>query len=258
MTNSRVIIIEDEIGAANNLTLLLREIAPNIRLLNVLTSIQQSVEWLAQNQHPDLAFFDIQLEDGLSFEIFKQLNLNFPVIFTTAFNEYAIEAFKVNSVDYLLKPVKEEDLRFSLQKYKSLHTGNITQELITKIYSSLPRYREPVTFLIRYRDKLIPIPEKDFAFFYTENGLVRGCTYSNHVYPIDHTVEDLEVKLTSAEFFKANRQYIVSRRAVQEIEFYFNSRLLLKLSPAAKDTVLVSKARVPLFKEWMKGEISPF
>jgi two-component system response regulator LytT len=258
MTNIRVVIIEDEIGAANNLTLLLKEIAPEVRLLAVLTSIHQSVEWLSQNQHPDLAFFDIQLEDGLSFEIFKHLNLNFPVIFTTAFNEYAIEAFKVNSVDYLLKPIKEEDLRFSIQKYKNLHEGNITQNLINKIYNSLPRYREPVTFLIQHRDKLIPVPEKDFAFFYTESGLTHGCTHANQTYSIDKTIEDLELTLASTEFFRANRKFIVSRAAIKEIEFYFNSRLLLKLSPSAKDTVLVSKARVPLFKKWMQGKNSPY
>lgn len=253
MKEIRVIIVEDEIGAANNLQLLLTDVAPEVQLTKVLTSIEQTVDWLLKNPHPDLAFFDIQLEDGLSFEIFNRVQINFPVIFTTAFHQYAIDAFKVNSVDYLLKPIKDEELRFSLDKYKKLNNGNVSQELLAKILSSMPRSREAVTFLVHYKHKLIPIPEKDFAFFFIENGLVHGCTYSNQTYPIDHTVEQLEMELTATQFFKANRQYIVSRAAIKEIEFYFNSRLLLKLSPPAKDPILVSKARVPLFKEWMKG-----
>lgn len=253
MTSTRVIIVEDEEGAANNLRLLITDIAPDFEILTTLSGIAQTVEWLSDNPHPDLAFFDIQLEDGLSFEIFKQTAIDFPVIFTTAFNEYAIEAFKVNSVDYLLKPIKEEDLQFSLSKFKKLNKVNVTEALINKILSSIPAHRTPVTFLIHYKDKLLPVPEKDFAFFYIENGLVHGCTHTQQTYPIDHTVEDLEMKLTTTQFFKANRQYIVNRSAIREIEFYFNSRLLLKLSPSAKDSVLVSKARVPMFKAWMKG-----
>lgn len=250
---TQAIIVEDEIGAANNLNLLLKEVAPEIQLLATLSSVEQTAEWLSKNSHPDLAFFDIQLEDGLSFEIFKQVEINFPIIFTTAFNEYAIEAFKVNSIDYLLKPIKEQELRFSLKKYKKLNKGNLSQDMINKILNSLSRYQQPATFLVHYKGKLLPIPEKDFAFFYLENGLVHGCTHSQQTYPIDHTVEYLETRLTSTQFFKANRQYIVSRVAIKEVEFYFNSRLLLKLSPPAKDSVLVSKARVPIFKEWMKG-----
>jgi two-component system, LytTR family, response regulator LytT len=219
----------------------------------MLGSIEQTVAWLSANHHPDLAFFDIQLEDGLSFEIFRQVEVDFPVIFTTAFDEYAIEAFKVNSVDYLLKPIKEQDLRFSLDKYKRLNKGNISSALIRRIMESIPGYGAASTFLIHYKNKLIPVADKDFAFFYIDNGLVHGCTHTNQVYPIGHTVEELEVKLNAKQFFKANRQYIVNRSAVKEIEFYFNGRLLLKLSPPPKEAVLISKARVPMFKEWMRG-----
>jgi two-component system, LytTR family, response regulator LytT len=249
----KVIVVEDEAGAADNLLLLLKEIAPQTDVLATLASIEQTVEWLSDHAHPDLAFFDIQLEDGLSFEVFRQVEIDFPVIFTTAFDEYAIEAFKVNSVDYLLKPIKEHDLRFSLDKYKRLNKGNVSHALIRKIIDSMPGPGEGSTFLIHYKDKLIPVADKDFAFFYIDNGLVHGCTHTHQTYPIEHTVEELEAKLNARQFFKANRQFIVNRAAVKEIEFYFNGRLLLRLSPPAKDAVLVSKARVPVFKEWMKG-----
>ncbi len=253
MKDIRTIIVEDETGAAANLQLLLADIAPEIEVLTVLSSVEQTIEWLTQNPHPALAFFDIQLEDGLSFEIFRKTSVDFPVIFTTAFNQYAIEAFKVNSIDYLLKPIKEEDLLFSLQKYHKLSKEIINPDVINKIVNAIPRHDHSPTFLIHYKDRLLPIPEKEFAFFYIDNGLVHGCTHKHQTYPIDQSMEDLEVKLTSTQFFKANRQYIVNRSAIKEIEFYFNSRLLLKLSPPANDTVLVSKARVPIFKEWMKG-----
>jgi two-component system LytT family response regulator len=253
MNRTNVIIVEDEAGAAYNLQLLLKDIAPDVEVVATLASIEQTVEWLSENQHPDLAFFDIQLEDGLSFEIFKQAEINFPVIFTTAFDEYAIEAFKVNSVDYLLKPVKEDGLRFSLDKYKKLSQRNVSGDLIRKIMDSIPGYRETSAFLIHYKDKLIPVADKDFAFFYIDNGLVHGCTHAHQTYTIEYTVEELEAKLNPRQFFKANRQYIVNRSAVKEIEFYFNGRLLLKLTPPSKDAVLVSKARAPIFKDWMKG-----
>jgi two-component system LytT family response regulator len=247
------IIVEDEVGAALNLQLLLSEIAPEVNVLAVLPSIGTAAAWLSNNQHPALGFFDIQLEDGLSFEIFKRTDLNFPVIFTTAFNHYAIEAFKVNSVDYLLKPIKEEDLRFSLNKYKSLQSPTINTNIIHHVLNTIAKYRDATTFLIHYKEKLVPVPEKDFAFFCIEHGLVHGYTHNHQTYPIDHTVEDLQSKLTETQFFKANRQYIVNRSAIKEIEFYFNSRLSLKLFPAAKEPILVSKARVPLFKAWLKG-----
>lgn len=253
MNESKVIIVEDEAGAADNLRLLLKEIAPDITVITTLGSVEQTVAWLSAHPHPHLAFFDIQLEDGLSFEIFRQVEIDFPVIFTTAFDEYAIEAFKVNSIDYLLKPIKEQDLRFSLDKYKKLSRANVSNTLIRSIMESIPGYGAVSTFLIHYKNKLIPVADKDFAFFYIDNGLVHGCTHANQVYPVEHTIEELEVKLNAKQFFKANRQFIVNRSAVKEIEFYFNGRLLLKLSPPAKDTVLISKARAPVFKEWMKG-----
>jgi two-component system LytT family response regulator len=214
----------------------------------------QTVAWLSSNPTPDLAFFDIQLEDGLSFEIFKKVEIDFPIIFTTAFDSYAIEAFKVNSIDYLLKPIKEEDLKFSLDKYRNLNGSKVSRAVIDKIVDSMRARQGLSTFLIHYKDKLIPIAEKDFAYFYIDNGVVHGCTHSNQTYLMDQTVEELDRQLNDRQFFRANRQYIINRAAIKEAEFYFNGRLLLKLSPAAKDNVLISKVRVPVFKDWIKKE----
>lgn len=251
MNNISAIIVEDEKGAADNLQLQLTEIAPDITILAILPNIEQAVTWLCNNRSPDLAFFDIQLEDGLSFEIFKKVEIDFPVIFTTAFDAYAIDAFKVNSIDYLLKPIKEDDLKFSLDKYRKLNGSNISEATIDKIVSAMRARGGLSTFLIHYKDKLIPVPEKDFAYFYIDNGLVHGCTHGNQTYLMDHTVEELDRQLNEWQFFRANRQYIINRAAIREAEFYFNGRLLLRLSPSAKSDVLVSKVRVPVFKDWI-------
>ena len=248
-----VIIVEDELGAAKNLKLILRDLDPQINVLAILGSIQKTVEWLNMNQAPQLAFFDIQLEDGLSFDIFKEAEINFPVIFTTAFDQYAIEAFKVNSVDYLLKPIKEQELAFSLEKYRRLSKSNMNVDLANKILSSIHSAPRAMTFLVHFRDKLIPVSASDIAFFYIKEGLVHGCSHKNQIYPIDHSLDELEETLDNNQFFRANRQYIVNRGAIHEIEFFFNGRLSLSITPPAPETVLISKARVPVFKTWMKG-----
>ena len=248
-----LIIVEDELTAAENLRLMLKEIDTDINVMAILPGIKKSLEWLSSNKHPDLAFFDIQLEDGLSFEIFKEAEVDFPVIFTTAFDEYAIEAFKVNSIDYILKPIKEDDLIFSLEKYEKLNKRNVELEVVDKILGSIRSEQKATTFLVHLRDKLIPVSAKDMAYFYIREGLVRGCSHQNKLYPIDHTLDELEESLETNQFFRANRQYIVNRKAILEMEFFFNGRLSLKIAPPTPETVLISKARVPVFKSWMRG-----
>lgn len=253
MKETRVIIIEDEINAAKNLKYLLEENAPDIAVMATHTNIEQSIDWLRENPSPSLGFFDIQLEDGLSFEIFKTLHIDFPVIFTTAFNEYAIQAFKVNSIDYLLKPIHASDLRLSLEKFRKLTQPKMDSALIQKMLNALPSQHETSTLLVQFRDKIIPIPVSDFAFFYIQNNLVHGCTHKNQTHIVDFTFEELEQKIQPRQFFRANRQYMVNRMAIQEMELFFNGRLLLKLSPPTHESLLVSKAKVPLFKQWMEA-----
>ncbi|AYB29092.1 LytR/AlgR family response regulator transcription factor [Chryseolinea soli] len=253
MRDTRVIIVEDELNAAKNLKYLLAEHAPDMGVMATHASIEQATDWLRKNPPPSLGFFDIQLEDGLSFEIFKLINIDFPVIFTTAFNDYAIEAFKVNSIDYLLKPVHAADLQFSLEKFRKLAQPKPDKDLIYNVLNTLSRQQETSTLLVHFRDKIIPVPVGDFAFFFIRNNLVHGCTHKNQIHLLDFTFEALEQKLPRRHFIRANRQYIVNRTAIQEMELFFNGRLSLKLSPAPSETVLISKAKVPLFKQWMEA-----
>jgi two-component system, LytTR family, response regulator LytT len=247
-----VIIVEDEMGAANSLKLLLEEISPATKVLATLTSIEQTLEWLSTNDFPDLAFFDIQLEDGLSFEIFKRVEIDFPVVFTTAFDQYAIDAFKVNSIDYLLKPIKDADLLFSLKKYENLNKATVDRKLAESILNAVSQ-SQTTTFLVHYRDKLIPVAATEIAFFYIDNGLVHGYTHGRQVYPIENTLDELETTLRRQQFFRANRQFIINKTAVKDLEFYLNGRLLVNMLPPAPESILISKARVPVFKEWLTG-----
>lgn len=256
MTVLNSIIVEDEAGASNHLSLLIKDVDECIAVQACLRSIEDTVAWLSVNPHPDVAFFDIQLEDGLSFEIFKQCNINFPVIFTTAFDQYAIDAFKVRSIDYLLKPIKEKELRASILKYRSQQTVQVPHEIFEGLVKAIEARQRDYTLVIQSKGKLVPVSERDFSFFYISNGLLHGCTRNGHVFPIDQTIEDLNDRLNSNQFFRANRQFIVNRSAITEAEFYFNGRLSLKLTPTPRSTVLISKAKVSMFKRWLQGEIA--
>jgi two-component system LytT family response regulator len=253
MKNLSTIIVEDEAGAATNLQYMLHDLFPGAQVMAVLSSVEQTATWLAEHRRPDLAFFDIQLEDGLSFEIFKRAVVDFPVIFTTAYDQYALNAFKVNGIDYLLKPIDEDDLQRSLLKFERLTQPPLDVGIIERILQSVSPATKPITFLVHFKDKLIPVPAADIAFFYIDNGLVHGCTHGQQVYPIEHTLDELEALLDPQEFFRANRQFIIHRRALKDVVFYFNGRLSLNMTPTTPEAVLISKARVPVFKNWMKG-----
>ena len=254
MNELNTIIVEDEVGAANHLRLILNTIEQNVVVRAVLSGVEETIQWITSHPAPDLAFFDIQLEDGVSFDVFKKCKVTFPVIFTTAYDQYAIEAFKVNSVDYLLKPVKEADLIFSIKKYKDLRKPELDQTLIQHLMEIVESKQKALTLLIRVKDKLIPVPENDFAYFHLENGLLKGRTINNLVFTLHEPIEELMSKLNKLNFFRANRQTIVCRSAVREAEYYFNGRLSLKLLHGPKEPVLISKVRVQIFKEWWTQE----
>lgn len=248
MNELKVIIVEDESGAATHLTSILVNIEPGIVVLAVLTSIEETVRWIRTNNPPDLAFFDIQLEDGQSLEIFKNCDVPFPVVFTTAYDRFAIEAFKVNSIDYLLKPVKEAELRFAIEKYRNLNKIIVDQKVIQQLVSVITQHR--FTFLIHFKDKVVPVVEDDFVYFQVENGITKGRTRVNQLFPIDQTIEELMLKLDKRVFFRVSRSAIVNRSAILEAENYFNGRLALKLINSSPSLILVSKARVYDFKKW--------
>lgn len=247
----QVLIIEDEVGAAQNLRAILANSPTVIEVLAELDSIADTVDWLAAHPKPDLGFFDIQLADGSSFEIFKQARVEFPVIFTTAFNQYAIDAFQVNSIDYLLKPIQAEAVQRALDKYHRLQPPSPSvQDLLAQLQlGSMPTYRQ--SFLLPYRDQLIPLDIQDCAYFGLEHAQCFVYTRDGRRYPVDQSLEQLEAELDPNSFFRANRQFIVSRSSIQTIHLYFSGRLLLGLQPAARTQVIISKARVRVFKEWM-------
>ncbi|MBR5465767.1 MAG: response regulator transcription factor [Alistipes sp.] len=245
-----VLIIEDETAAAQNLQAILREVAPSARVLEVLESVDESVEWLNSHPTPDLLFMDIHLADGESFRILDRIDIKAPVIFTTAYDQYALEAFRLCSIDYLLKPISTDDVRRALDKLSRL-TGGERAEYTPRIKQAVKEYEE--TFLIHLRDKIIPLHRDQIAFCYTANERVMAYAFDGEAYPMDRTLEALQAQLPAIDFFRANRQFIVSRRAVQEITVWFGSRLSLALTVETPERIVISKARVPEFKSWLRS-----
>ena len=251
---TKILIIEDETAAAVNLQAILREVAPNHDVLAVLESIEESVEYLSdeQQQRPDLIFMDIHLADGESFHIFDKVEVEQPIIFITAYDEYALRAFKVNSIDYILKPIKAEDLRHAIDKFTLLSgmERNDYKSRVNTMIESSKRDSQRV-FLVHYKDKIIPLSIDDVAFFYTFAERVTLTTLEGITYPVDKTLEALSGQLPTDRFFRANRQFIVSRNAVKDIAVWFGSRLSLNLTIETPERIIISKARVPEFKAWL-------
>ena len=249
-----VLIIEDETAAAVNLKSILRSVMPDCNVIDVLESIEESVDFFNDKSQPtpDLVFMDIHLADGESFRIFDSVEIQAPIIFTTAYDEYALRAFKVNSIDYILKPIKAEDLRHAIDKFTLLSgmERNDYKSRVNTMIESSKRDSQRV-FLVHYKDKIIPLSIDDVAFFYTSNEKVSAHTYSGERYVIDRTLEVLQSLLPDDEFFRANRQFIVSRSAVKDIAIWFGSRLSLNLTVETPERIIISKARTPEFKQWL-------
>ena len=246
----KVLIIEDETAAAQNLQAILREIDPSIQVLEVLESIEESADWLRNNPQPDLLFMDIHLADGESFRILDRVDITAPVIFTTAYDQYALEAFRLCSIDYLLKPIAVDDVKRALEKLQRL-TGSERSAYTPRIKQAVKEYEE--TFLIHQRDKIIPLHRDQIAFCYTANERVMAYDFQGESYPIDRTLETLQAQLPASDFFRANRQFIIARRAVQEITVWFGSRVSLALTVETPERIIISKARVPEFKAWLRS-----
>jgi DNA-binding LytR/AlgR family response regulator len=250
----RVIIVEDETAAAVNLRSMLSKIDPDTDVIAVLESVEEAVEFFATKPEADVVFMDIHLADGDSFRIFGSVDIEIPIIFTTAYDEYALQAFKVNSIDYLLKPCQETDLCRALDKLQRL-----TQKERVEEHSRRNKMIAEVgvegmqTMLVRYKDKIIPVNMDDVAFFYTFSERVTLTTLDGESYPVDKTLEALTQSLSSEHFFRANRQFIVSRRAVRDIVVWFGSRLALNLTVETPERIIISKARVPEFKQWLQS-----
>lgn len=250
------LIIEDEYHAAKRLRSLITRIIPDSTCVAVLDSVEDSVAWFNNNDSPDLAFFDIQLADGLSFNIFKEVRIETPVIFTTAFDEYALKAFKTNSVDYLLKPIDDEELSSAIEKYKKFFGQSSAPLDETVINSLMRRLNTPdyvKRFLIKQGTSLSYVDVENVAYFYSDDGLTFLVTTDRRKHNIDHTLDQVEEVVNPSSFFRINRKFIVNVNAVSKISTYFNSRLKLKLNPSAPDEAVVSREKVKRFKSWLVG-----
>lgn len=254
----KVLIVEDEPGVAQNLCDLLEEVEPGIEILSIEESVDETVKWIKEHAKPDLGFFDIRLADGNSFEIFEKINVEFPVIFTTAYDEFALKAFKVNSIDYLLKPIGKKEVRFALEKYRKIYseTNAIDPEKLIAIMETFrerrkSRYKK--NLLVYQGDRIIPVDIQRIAYFQLKDERIIGMTYDHKKFHIDQSLEKIMAQLSPDDFFRANRQVIVSRKAVQGASHHFNRKLMLNLQPSVGEEVLVSKSRVAEFKKWLEG-----
>jgi two-component system, LytTR family, response regulator LytT len=253
----KYLILEDEEPAAKRLQKMIADIAPDFELVAAIDTVEEAVQWLGKNQHPDLAFFDIQLADGLSFEVFSKIAIKMPVVFVTAFDRYAIDAFKVNSIDYLLKPLKKEELERAIQKFNdrnsvAQHAPIDVQSLLQLIQPKRAVYKE--RFVVKYGEHLKTIETKEAAYFYTENRVNFMMTYENKRYIIDHNLDELEAVLDPKRFFRINRQFIICIHAIAEMLTYSKSRVLVHLNPSSKLETIVSTERSAEFKSWLGGE----
>lgn len=246
----RVVIIEDETAAAQNLTAILRKVAPHVEIVTTIDTIVDSVEYFSSAPQLDLVFMDIHLADGSSFRIFDNVDIATPIIFTTAYDQYAIEAFKVNSIDYLLKPINEQDVIRAIEKWQ--HLASIERnDYASRVVEVVQNRPAEQTFLVHFRDKIIPLHVKDIAFLHTFEERVTAYCHNGERYQVDMTLEALQSKLPSDEFFRANRQFIISRKSVADISVWFGSRLAVNATIETPERIIVPKARVHDFKSWL-------
>ena len=252
----KVLIIEDEPFARAELKRLIQATGWQMEVLGELDTVEDSVAWLRENPAPELIFLDIQLADGISFDIFRQVKVEAPVIFTTAYDEYALQAFELNSIDYLLKPVRKEMLEKALQKLVSLKKdragGGIAlsrEQLESLLTASQPTYKSRL--LVRVGDNLKSVEMGNVAYFLAEDDVVFVLLKDGGRYIVDHTLNEMESLLDPKLFFRITRNCITSVNAIKKVSKYFNSRLLVELTPPAPDQLLVSRVRVPEFMKWM-------
>ena len=247
----RVVIIEDETAAAQNLAAVLHKVSPDIEIIDTIDTVVDSIAFFESEPELDLVFMDIHLADGASFRIFDRVKVAIPIIFTTAYDQYAIEAFKVNSIDYLLKPINEEGVKRAIDKWQRL-TSTERNNYTSRINQVAEEQRvAQQSFLVHFRDKIIPLQSKEIAFFHTFEERVTVYCHSGEKYPIEFTLEALQAKLSSEDFFRVNRQFIISRQAVKEMSVWFGSRLLVSLTIEVPEQIVIPKAKVRDFKAWI-------
>ena len=248
-----VLIIEDEPAAAENLKYILKEIEPSITFEIVIDTVVDAIDFFNSPHNIELAFFDIHLADGISFEIFEKAQVNSPIIFTTAYDEYAIKAFKVNSIDYLLKPIDEDELKNAINKYKTSKQTTSLPKQFQQVLQMLNIEKRTFksTYLVQQRDTFIPLSVNEIAYFTIDTGIVKTISFDEKEYNISEKLEDIETQINPDEFFRVNRQFIVHRKAIKNLQLYFNGKLILNIEPKPTEQIVVSKAKAPQLKKWM-------
>lgn len=250
----KVLIFEDETLAADRLKRLLLEIQPDAEVLEVVKSIKKGISWLQNNPEPDLILSDIQLLDGVSFDIYKAHPIGCPVIFTTAYDQYALQAFEVNSIDYLLKPIQQEKLQAALQKVNSTNEKPIISSqdldaLMEMIEQRKTRFKS--RFLVKLGQKIRSVAVNQILYFYTEDKLTFLVTSQGDKFPVDHSLEELESLLDPDHFFRINRKYTVAVEAIKDIHPYFKGRVKIDLHNSSDDDIVVSSEKTPILKAWL-------
>ena len=253
----RILIVEDEPLAAAQLAAHISALRPGAEILSVCDTVKAAVSWLEKNRAPDLAFFDIQLGDGLSFEIFDKVTFTSPVIFTTAYDNYAIRAFKVNSIDYLLKPIEREELQKALTKFDHANnSGGLNPELLAELIASHRKKTHKERFLVKVGNHLKLIETKDILYFYSFQKGTFAKTNEHKDYLLDESLEMIENMVDPELFFRINRKYLVRLTSIRDVVSYSNSRLKLKLSKSNEDDdFLVAREKVKSFKMWLEGAL---
>jgi len=263
----KALIIEDEIVAAQNLQRLIAQVNNSIEIVAILKSIEESVEWFSVNPTPDLVFMDIHLSDGLSFSIFEKVKIEAPIIFTTAYDEYALKAFQVNSIDYLLKPINIKDLERAIEKFARFSTSSQPspkeRELRTvtnyeeAIANMLSMFRKEKTvyksnFLIPHKDKYIPLAVNDIAYIFSENKIAKIVTLDNRFFYESCSLDEMQRQIDPSSFFRANRQFIISHKAIKDISLWFDSKISVNLLIDTPEKIIISRTKVAEFKDWYK------
>lgn len=248
------IIIEDETAAVGSLKAILTQnsVMP-VNVIAELESIEESIRYFSSNPHPDIIFMDIHLADGSAFKIFEQVDIEAPVIFTTAYDEYALQAFQVSSIDYLLKPVTLVSLERALGKLRRFGPEE-RLEHIRQTNSTIQRRHTIKSLLVMLADKFYPLPVEDILFFYTANEKITAYTSDGKRHPVDRTLDTLSEQLDTNCFFRANRQFIISRKAIRDIDLWFGNRLSVNLTIPVPERIIISKTKTPIFKKWILAE----
>lgn len=247
----QILIVEDEPRAASQLQSVLDDCAFEYKLLDIIDTVEDTILWFQNNDAPDLVFMDIQLADGLSFEIFQKVEVDSPIIFTTAFDQYAIQAFKVNSIDYLLKPIQKEDLDAALNKFtKSTKPTNIDTSVLKQLLGSMQKPKTRNGILVKEGSGFVQVEIQEFDYFYSEDSMTFGITKDKR-FIIEETIDQLYSTLDEDKFYKINRGQIIAKRSILKIEPYFNHRVKLSVQNPRDLEFIVSRQKTTEFKAWM-------